>query len=273
MPIAVQPDAPIGVLDSGIGGLTVARELLRLMPGENVVYFGDSANCPYGNRTKNDILGLTLSALGFLQEKNVKIAAVACNTISSLIDEYRGRFSLPIVSIIEAACAHIAEFSPAEVGVFATEFTIAQGLYDAFITRLSPGTHVYGVASRTLAGLVDSGNFDGPETVSEVGRLVDVLRKEHPEITHIVLGCTHYPVVADLFERAAPGVTFINPAREQAKAVRKLLSERGTLTRSNENQPSLNIFTSGKKEAYERTLDKLGITGAAVYERSGGNDA
>lgn len=248
----------IGVLDSGVGGLTVLRELERLMPAESVIYFGDSANCPYGNRSQEEILKLSLSMLDFLQSQGVKIAAIACNTISTLIDKFRDRYPFPVLSIVEAACEYTASQNLSQAGVFATEFTIHQKLYDALLRRLSPGTSVYGQPSRTLAGFIDQGRFDDPALDAEVRSLLNSLLTAHPEVKHIVLGCTHYPIVMDLFQRASPDITFINPALEQAKAVQKILETSGTLTAGSE-QAQYDIFTSGDAKIYAEILKKLDI--------------
>ena len=247
----------IGVLDSGLGGLTVAKELGRLLPLESVVYFGDNANCPYGNRPKEEILKLTIAMLDFLQKQDIKIAAVACNTISTLIDQLRERYDFPIVSIIEEACKYAAGQELSQVGVFATEFTIQQGVYEKLLKKLRPETQVYGKASRTLAAMVDEGRFYDPAVKEEIHALLAALLQEHPELKHIVLGCTHYPIVQDLFEQAAPGLSFINPAQVQAKAVGTLLSERGLLTDATASH--LDIYTSGEKSQYEAALKKLDI--------------
>jgi len=247
----------IGVLDSGIGGLTVLKELERLLPAENMVYFGDSANCPYGNRTKEEILKLTLSMLDFLQDQGVKIVAIACNTISSLIDRYRDCYDFPIVSIIEAACGHIAKQKLAQVGIFATMFTTQEKLYETLIRRLSPGTLVYGRSSRTLAEFVDQGRFDDPATTEEVRAFLNSLLTEHPEVADIALGCTHYPIVLDMFQRMAPNVNFINPALEQAKTVQRVLEKQGALASG--PQEKHEIYTSGSTKLYVDVLKRLGI--------------
>ena len=253
-----QKNKHIGVLDSGLGGLTVVRELERILPHESISYFGDNANCPYGNRTREEILNLSLAMLDFLQRKGVKIVAIACNTISILIDELRRRYEFPIISIIEEACKYIAAKELKEAGVFATEFTIREGLYNTLIQQISPETGVYGVPSRTLAALVDEGRFYDPATDAEVNSLLNVMTKAHPGLKHIVLGCTHYPIVQDLFEKAAPEVSFINPAAVEAEAVRTLLSESNLLNDAKE--PVTEIFTSGKRKPYEGAIKKLEIS-------------
>jgi len=252
-----QKEKRIGVLDSGLGGLTVVRELERLLPFESIVYFGDNAHCPYGNRPKEEILELTITMLDFLQKQDIKIAAIACNTISALIDQLRPRYDFPIVSIIEEACSYIANEELSHVGLFATEFTIRQAVYDRLSKNLRPQTQVFGKASRDLAALVDEGRFNDPATRAEVEALVASLQQEHPELKHVVLGCTHYPIVQDLFEEAAPGLSFINPALVQAKALGTQLSASGLL--KDASAPHLDIFTSGEKAQYEAALKKLEI--------------
>jgi len=248
----------IGVMDSGLGGLTVVKQLELILPGESIRYFGDNANCPYGNRTKEDILNLSIAMLDFLKERGVKIVAIACNTISVLIDELRSRYDFPIVSIIEEAAKYVTGKNLAETGVFATEFTIKQGLYNTLIQRLRPGTGVYGVPSRSLAALVDEGRFYDPATDAEVNSMLSVMMKSHPGLKNIILGCTHYPIVQDLFEKAAPGVSFINPAEVQARAVAAILSEKALL--NTVKDPVTEIFTSGKKQLFEGAIKKLGIS-------------
>ena len=252
-----QTEKRIGVLDSGLGGLTLVREMERLLPNESIVYFGDNSNCPYGNRPEEEIVGLSSAMLDFLRGKEVKVVGVACNTISTVADRLRERYEFPIVSIIEAACENVAGMELSKVAVFATEFTIRRGLYGKLLQRLSPETEVFGFPSRTLAALIDSGRFDDSATEAEVKSLLDALRESHPDIRHAVLGCTHYPIVEDLFVKSASDITFINPAQAQAAALKKLLSERGLL--SENTRPGLNIHTSGEKSLYEAALKKLGI--------------
>jgi glutamate racemase len=252
-----QKDKPIGVIDSGLGGLTVLRELERLLPDESIVYFGDNANCPYGNRPRREILHLSASMLDFLRSKDIKIAAIACNTISALADELREKYEFPIVSIIEAASEYAANLALSQVGIFATEFTINNGAYKTLIGKLRPQTQVFGQPSRTLAALIDEGRFYDGATKDEVSSMINSFSKAHPEVKHIVLGCTHYPIVQDLFEEAGRGYNFINPAFAQAKAVESALSKNGLL--SSASKPRLDIFTSGERPIYDAAIKKLEI--------------
>jgi len=261
-----QTEKQIGVLDSGLGGLTLVREMERILPHESIVYFGDNANCPYGNRPEEEIVGLSSAMLDFFLEKEVKAVAIACNTISTIADRLRERYGFPIVSIIEAACENAADMGLSRVAVFATEFTIRQGLYGKLLRRISPETEVFGFPSRTLAALIDSGRFDDNATETEVKVLLSALRESAPDVKHVILGCTHYAIIGGLFEKCAPGITFINPAQAQAEAIRRLLSKRGLLGDS--QQPALDICTSGEKPLYEAAMKKLGINRhAAIEER------
>jgi len=254
-----QKEKKIGVVDSGLGGLTVVRELERLLPEESIAYFGDNANCPYGNRPKGEILDLSRAMLDFMREQGVKIVAIACNTISILAGELRTQYDFPIVSIIEAACSHAAAQNFDQIGLFATEFTVKAGLYNTLIHSRSPETKVYGVPSRTLAALVDDAHFNENAAETEIRSMLDLLLKAAPRVKHVILGCTHYPLVQELFEKAAPGLSFINPAVLHAEAVKAQLEEQGLLRET--PQPNLEIFTSGEKSQYERAITKLGIRG------------
>lgn len=265
-----QEGKAIGVLDSGLGGLTVLRELGRLFPNESVVYFGDNANCPYGNRSGEEILELSVKALNFLKGRDIKIAAIACNTISVLIDKLRPLFDFPIVSIIEAACDEVAGMGIRRVGVFATKFTISQGLYGKLLCRRQPEMKVYGIPSPVLAALVDEARFDSPAARAETARLAAALRETDPEARHAILGCTHYPIVMDLFEEAAPDIHFINPAEAQAKAIGALLKEHGLL--ADGETPRLDIYTSGEKKQYEAAIGKLMIQRDAALHILRGHD-
>jgi glutamate racemase len=151
-----------------------------------------------------------------------------------------------------------------KVAVFATEFTIRQGLYGKLLRRLRPETEVFGFPSRMLAALVDSGGFDGGATETEVKALLRGLRESHPDVRNVVLGCTHYVIVEGLFKKLAADISFINPAQAQAEAVKRLLSERGLLCDA--PQPSLDIYTSGKKPLYEASMKKLEIRRHAVIK-------
>lgn len=244
----------IGVLDSGVGGLTVVKQLEKLLPGEDIVYYGDSANCPYGTREKEDILVLMNRILDFMEEKNVKAIAVACNTLSTLYDAYAPARRTPIFSIVAAGADYVASQKLERVGVVGTDFTIRSGWYGKLIQEKLPGAFVTGSANHELATLVDRGEFEKiPANIRE--NLAEL--KKQGEISHVILGCTHYPIVRDIFEAQAPGLTFIDPALEQARAVKAYLAEKDLLN-PKENH-TLEIYTSKDPEAYAAICKKIGI--------------
>ncbi len=247
-------DRPIGVLDSGVGGLTVVQSLKELLPEEDLLYFGDSANCPYGNRTKENILELMNNILDFMEERQVKAIAVACNTLSTLYDEYAPARHTPIFSIVQAAANDVARRNLKEVGLVCTEFTANSGLYEKLIDEQCPGLPVYTASNHNLASTLDQGRFEEvPDNVR--ANMQRLFAKGHPD--YVILGCTHYPIVKDEFEKAAPGVTFLNPAHAQAEDIKHWLAENGLLRKGHKGL--LEVATSGEILFYREMCLRLGI--------------
>ena len=247
---------PIGITDSGVGGLTVAREVQRLLPGEDILYFGDSANCPYGNMTRDRLLACAGRMLDFLTGRGVKLDALACNTTSSMIDSLREVISRPLIGIIEPAARLVAEEGLSSVGVIATEFTAASKSYDRLIARFSPDTRVYSEGSETLAALIDAGALDHAAIDAEITRSVNALLQK-ADVRDIILGCTHYPILLDRFEALFPRLRFIDPSRQEALAVQKRLSEKNAL--ADRKAGSLTIYTSGDPAIYAAMCRTLGV--------------
>ncbi|RPF47949.1 glutamate racemase [Hydrogenoanaerobacterium saccharovorans] len=253
----------IGVLDSGVGGLTVVKELEQLLPNEDIVYFGDNKNCPYGNRTADNIVEIAHNTIGFLQNKSIKAVVVACNTTSSLIHRFEKEYPFPIFSIIKPAAQYVVRHNLPSVGVIATQLTINTGAYKRLIHEGNANIAVYGEPSHNLAALVDSGKFDMDAITEEISVHMNHLLQQHP-VKHVIYGCTHYPIVADVFEKAAPEVHFINPAFEQAKAVAEYLKEHNLLNDADGH--SFDIYMSGSASVYEAILQRLEIkTPANIY--------
>jgi len=247
---------PIGITDSGVGGLTVVREVMKLLPGEDILYFGDSANCPYGNKTKEQLLGFAGNMLSHLSDGGIKLAALACNTTSSMIDDLRQSFSLPLLGVIDPAARLVGERNLSSVGLIATEFTANSRSYDKLIAKYSPDTLVVSRGSQMLAALIDSGDFDWDTIDTEIKRdIKDILSREN--VRDIILACTHYPIILDRFEKCFPDVHFINPSHEQAEAVRDYLDEHDM--RSDKEQGSLKIYTTGDPAVYAAMCKRLGI--------------
>ncbi|MCX7026642.1 MAG: glutamate racemase [Spirochaetes bacterium] len=246
----------IGVIDSGVGGMTVVREIARLLPDADIIYFGDSANVPYGNRTEAEIIDLTCAMLDFMRGKDVALVAVACNTISTVIDKFQSRYNFPIFSIIGPAAAHVAASDLHHVGLLATEFTIKTGQYQKLIHERNASITIHAKGSKNLAALLEAPEYDEAAVDEEISSLLSALAKEYP-VKYIILGCTHYPIAIKLFNKRAPDIHFIDPAALQAEEVRHFLESQGYS--SYRNSGSLSMYTSGDTESFTRILEVLGI--------------
>lgn len=254
---------PIGVMDSGVGGLSVVRELQRRLPQEELLYFGDNANCPYGNRSEEEILELTHGMLRRMEAANVKLVVVACNTISSLIGRYAGMYPFPIVGIIEPVARQMVQVGVKRLGLFATAFTVSSGCYQRMVRELDPEAEVIAISSKELAALVDSGKYEGAEVEAEVEHLLRTMEETCGGSglpRQIILGCTHYSIVEAIFREKAPaGTEFVDPAVAQVETVRRLLNSRSALASRHTAHGRLRIQTSGDPAVYGPMIRHLGL--------------
>ncbi|MBR3560829.1 MAG: glutamate racemase [Oscillospiraceae bacterium] len=254
---------PIGVLDSGIGGLTVVRQLQRLLPGEDILYYGDSANCPYGNRSEDEIFALTLKMLRFLESRQVKCVAIACNTISTLTDRLRPHCPFPLISIVESSADYIVREKLKRVGLIATEFTVKTDVYNQRVHAQDPDCEIISKGSPNLAALIDRGDFNQSAINEEITECVDVILAKAP-VEHLLLACTHFPIVSENFRACFPQLALIDPAEQQAESVKNLLVYRQL---SNPQiRGKLTVCTSGETEVYEAVSKRLGLYGPASCE-------
>ena len=250
--------APIGILDTGVGGYTVIRELQRTLPREDLIFYGDGKNVPYGNRSGEDILHLARQCLDFLAEKGVKLAVVACNTISALIDEYQGDYPFPIFSIVQAGSDEAVRRHPGAIGVYSTVFTARSRCFERLIAQTDSKTKVFVQGSVGLAALIESGRLEGEALEAELERSLGQLAAAHPELDTLVLGCTHYPIVSGQISRLYPQFRhLIDPAEALVRKLRRCLEEDGGLNR--EGKGHLEVFTSGDCEKYTRMARLLGL--------------
>lgn len=219
----INKNAPIGVFDSGVGGLTVAREIMRQIPNERIVYFGDTARVPYGSKSKETVTRYSRQIVRFLQTQEVKAIVVACNTASAYLDEIEKEADIPIIGVVKPGAKMAAEAtSNGKIGVIATEGTINSGIYSSYIKEIKPDASVIGKACPLLVPLVEEGLLQDPVTDEIAKRylteLIDI------GIDTLILGCTHYPLIRSTVGRiVGEGVTLVNPAYETAKELRELL--------------------------------------------------
>ena len=220
--------APIGVFDSGVGGLTVAREIMRNLPNEHIVYFGDTARVPYGSKSKDTIIGYSRQIIRFLLTQNVKAIVIACNTASALaLDTVEQEFDVPIIGVVgPGARVAAATTKNKRVGVIGTESTINSHMYHQLITDLDPEITVLGKACPLFCPLVEEGWLKDPVTEAVARRYLEELLSQ--DIDSLILGCTHYPLLRSLI-RGIVGerVNLVNPAYETAKELERLLNEKG----------------------------------------------
>lgn len=225
--------SPIGVFDSGVGGLTVVKEIMRQLPGENMVYFGDTARVPYGSKSKKTILKYSRQIVHFLTQKEVKAIVVACNTASALaLDEIKQEIDIPMIGVVEPGAKMAAESTQNNnIGIIGTESTIKSGIYSKYLRKMNPDITVVSRACPLFVPLVEEGLLEDRITDDVIERYLHEL-KEYG-IDSLILGCTHYPLIRNAIGRyMGAGVTLVNPAYETAKALKTLLKEKNLLNPS-----------------------------------------
>lgn len=219
-------EAPIGVFDSGIGGLTVAKEIMNELPAESIIYFGDTARVPYGNKSQETIISYSRQIARFLVSQEVKAIVVACNTASAMaLETIKKEFDIPFIGVVKpgAKAAAMATRNK-KIGVIGTEGTIASGLYEEFLKKTSPEVEVYGKACPLFVSLAEESWLEDPITLAIAERYLAPLKER--EIDTLVLGCTHYPLLRNVIGTVmGEQVTLVNPAYETAKELKYVLED------------------------------------------------
>ena len=226
MDIDVKKTAPIGVFDSGVGGLTVAREIMRNLPKEDIVYFGDTARVPYGSKSKDNIIRYSRQIIHFLQTKGVKAIVIACNTASALaLDTVKDEFDIPIIGVVEpGARAALAVTENKKIGVIGTEATVRSSMYEKIIQGINSEVSVIGKACPLFVPLVEEG-FKKHQVTDEI---IDyyLASLKQSDIDALILGCTHYPLLrSKIKEYVGEKITLVNPAYETALDLKRILQE------------------------------------------------
>ena len=223
-------NAPIGIFDSGVGGLTVVREVMRQIPGEEIIYFGDTARVPYGSKTPATVLRYARQIVHFLKTQQVKAIVVACNTASALaLPVIREEEDLPVMGVVEPGARMAASVSrTGRIGVIGTEATVHSGIYEKMLHELAPEAAVLPRACPLLCPIVEEGMLHDPVTDEIVRRYLAPLMEE--DIDTLIMGCTHYPLLRSTFRRIlGEKVELINPAYETAVALKEELGQMGLL--------------------------------------------
>lgn len=222
-----QSDAPIGVFDSGVGGLTVFRALERRLPNESLIYLGDTARIPYGVRSESTIKRYALECATFIQSKGVKAIVIACNTASALAASHlRSKFSLPIMGVIRSGASHAVERThTGRIGVIATEATVASGAYERALLAVREGLEIKSRPCPLFVPLAEEGWVDHPVTLRVAEEYLGDLKGR---IDTLVLGCTHYPILLPVIEQVmGDGVSYVDSGEAVADTLADMLESQG----------------------------------------------
>ncbi len=243
---------PIGVFDSGVGGLTVLREIIDLLPEESVIYLGDTARCPYGPRELKEVEKFVLEIVEFLKNEGVKLVVIACNTgtAAGLVAAQKNFKELPIIGVIKpGAQAAFEATRNKKVGVIGTVGTINSSSYHKALLELDASLEVFARATPEFVDFVERGQVEGKE-VEEVARLhLEPLKKAG--IDTLILGCTHYPLLMPVFKKImGEEVEIISSAEETARETKRILKRKGLL--SKEKNPSYRFLSTDDPEDFLR---------------------
>ncbi|MBZ4645145.1 MAG: glutamate racemase [Clostridia bacterium] len=243
---------PIGVFDSGLGGLTAVKELMRQLPEESIVYFGDTGRVPYGTRSNEIVTKYVFQDIRFLLNFDIKLIIIACGTASSIaLEAVQKEFAIPIIGVVHSAAAQAAKISTnKKIGIIGTQGTINSNSYVRKINEIDPSIKTFSKACPLFVPLVENGYLD-----NEVARLVakeylEPLKQE--SVDTIIMGCTHYPLlrktIADIMGQQ---VSLVDPGAETARYVKEFLQEKDMLAEPG-NKPEYRYFVSDSVESFSR---------------------
>ena len=251
---------PIGVFDSGVGGLTVAREIMRQLPGERLIYFGDTARVPYGSKSKETITRYSRQIIRFLQEKGVKAIVVACNTASALaLPQIRTEIAIPIIGVVKPGAKVAAETTRnGRIGVIGTEATIGSQIYTRVIHEHNPKAEVIGKPCPLFVPLVEEGWRKDPITEEIARRYLDSFQSS--DIDTMIMGCTHYPLLRSTLRRIlGESVTLVNPAYETAQSLKALVEEQDLVNDGQETGevPQYQFYVSDAADKFKEFANTI----------------
>jgi glutamate racemase len=255
-----QASAPIGVFDSGVGGLTVARAIIDQLPNESIIYVGDTANTPYGPKPLSEVRELALAVMDKLVDEGVKVLVIACNSASAAVlrdarERYTEGRGIPVVEVIQPAVRRaVASTSNGRVGVIGTQATIASKAYDdAFAAAVD--VELVSAACPSFVEFVEKGITSGPEIISAARGYLAPLKEAG--VDTLVLGCTHYPLLTGALSLVmGEGVTLVSSAEETAKDLYKVLVD-NDLLRTDSASPTLSFRATGDAASFEKLAKRF----------------
>ncbi len=248
----------IGILDSGVGGLTVVREFYHHLPFEKIVYFGDTARMPYGTRSHEEVKRFTLEIIDFLRTQEVKMIVVACNSATAAgLPYYQEKLAIPVIGVIEPGVrAALEATTNGRIGVIGTTGTIASGAYEKVINRMDNSIKIISKACPLLVLIVENNLVNTPEALRVTEEYLYPLKKA--QIDTLILGCTHYPLMAHLIQEVmGKNVTLISSAEEIAREAKEFFISSDLLNPLNSIKGINRFFVSGKPYTFEEIGNKL----------------
>lgn len=244
----------IGVFDSGLGGLTVAKRIMELMPNESIVYFGDTGRVPYGTKGVQTIRKYAVQDEQFLISRNVKMIVAACGTVSSVAADTKDDLPVPFVEVISHSVKDAVDATKTgRIGVLGTSATIKSHKHKDLIERILPGAAVFEQAAPLLVSLAEEGWFSSDNEVARlsVQKYLSDMKREN--IDTLILGCTHFPVFSELIKEYLPGITLIDMGVSAAKYIKNTLEE-GGISNETGKSPEYSFFVSDKPVTFEKTV-------------------
>ncbi|TET52944.1 MAG: glutamate racemase [Actinobacteria bacterium] len=242
---------PIGIFDSGVGGLTVAAQIMEKLPNENIIYFGDTARFPYGTKSATELIEYTFQIVKFLREQDVKLAVIACNSASSAaLEKAQEHFEIPILGVVEpgARAAVLASINR-HIGAIGTETTIKSDAYKKAIHMFDAGAQVFSATCPSFASFVENGHIEGDYIYEMAEKYLTPLKKQ--EVDSLILGCTHYPLLSDIIQKVmGTEVKLINSAEETALEVREVLERKDQLRK--DGKSSYRFISTGDSSKFHK---------------------
>ena len=253
-------DAPIGVFDSGLGGLTVMKEIMHSLPEENIIYFGDTARVPYGSKSRETIIHYVEQILHFMEERDVKAIVVACGTASAYaLEAVRHKVSVPIIGVVRPGVRAAASVTKnGHVGVIGTEASVKSGLYESLLHNINPALSVTSTACPLFVPLAEEGLWEDEITTLVAKRYLLPMKEQG--VDTLIMGCTHYPLLEHTIRQVmGPDVKLVNIGVETAAVLRRILGEQALSKKTTDAPPVYRFYSSDAPE-------KLRLFGASALK-------
>lgn len=248
-------NCPIGVFDSGVGGTTVLKKLIDILPNEDYIYFADSLNAPYGERTKEEIIALSIKIGDFLLEHGCKVIVIACNTITAAaLETMKKKYSIPVLGIVESAARiTVSSTKNKNVGVLATPFTVSTNVYEKEIKCIDSSINIFQVGCKEFCSMIE-GVWESYDNRLELLKSY-ITKFEDKNIDTLVLGCTHYPIIRSDIERYV-NVNILDPADNMSKEI-KFYLEKNKILNDNNKQGSVIYHVSGSVQKFKSIVSSF----------------